>query len=69
MQTRRMSLIESVANMLIGYLVALGAQLLVFPAMGIPVTLNQNIVIGVVFTAVSLARSYLLRRLFNGFAR
>ena len=69
MQTRRMSLVESVTNVIVGYLVALGAQLIVFPLMGISVSLNQNLVIGIMFTAVSLARSYALRRLFNGFLR
>jgi hypothetical protein len=68
-QSRRMSLVESCANIAIGYLVALAAQLTVFPLMGIPVTLSQNIQIGVIFTLVSLARSYALRRLFNGFRR
>lgn len=65
MQTRLQSLLESCANVLIGYLVALGAQLVVFPLMGIPVSLSQNVVIGIIFTAVSLARSYALRRAFN----
>lgn len=64
-QSRRMSLVESCANVAIGYLVALGAQLIVFPALGIPVTLSQNLLIGAIFTLVSLARSYCLRRLFN----
>lgn len=65
LQTRIQSLLESCANVLIGYLVALAAQLIVFPALGIPVSLSQNLLIGVIFTAVSLARSYALRRAFN----
>lgn len=65
MQTRKQSLIESVANVVIGYLVALAAQLLVFPALGIAVSLSQNILIGAIFTVVSIARSYCVRRLFN----
>jgi hypothetical protein len=36
--------------------------------MGIPVSLSQNIAIGAIFTAVSLARSYALRRTFNWLA-
>jgi len=65
MQSRRMSLVESVANVVVGYLVALWAQIIVFPALGIAVSLNQNLLIGIIFTAVSLARSYCMRRLFN----
>jgi hypothetical protein len=67
-QSRKMSLVESIANIAIGYLVALTAQLIVFPLMGIPVSLSQNIAIGAIFTAVSLARSYALRRTFNWLA-
>jgi hypothetical protein len=65
MQTRTQSLLESMANIAIGYLVALGAQLVVFPALGIAVSLEQNLLLGAIFTAVSLARSYCVRRLFN----
>lgn len=64
-QSRRMSLIESVANVLIGYIVALGAQLVVFPLLGIEVKLSQNLLIGAIFTVVSIARSYCMRRAFN----
>lgn len=65
MQTKLQSLLESVANVAIGYLVALTAQLIVFPLMNIPVRLDQNIVIGAIFTVVSLGRSFALRRFFN----
>jgi len=65
MQSRRQSFIESVANVLIGYLVALGAQMVVFPLLNIDVSVPQNLLIGVFFTSVSLVRSYCVRRLFN----
>lgn len=68
-QSRRHSAIESVANVAIGYLVALGTQLVVFPALGIAVKLSQNITIGLIFTGVSLVRSYALRRAFNRWHR
>ena len=65
MQSRLQSLIESCANILIGYLVALATQMIVFPLMDIQVRLDQNLMIGAIFTMVSLARSYALRRFFN----
>jgi hypothetical protein len=34
---------------------------------GLETTLGQNLAIGAVFTAVSLARSYLLRQTFEAF--
>ena len=64
-QSRRQSLFEAVANIAIGMGVAFTAQLIVFPALGIPVRIDQNVVITIIFTAVSLARSYALRRFFN----
>jgi hypothetical protein len=65
MQTRWHSLVESVTNVAIGYLVALGSQLLVFPLYGITVDLATNLAIGAWFTAISIARSYLVRRWFT----
>ena len=64
-QSRTMSAAESVANVAIGYGIALITQVVVFGALEIPVSLGQNLWIGVVFTVVSLIRSYLLRRVFN----
>ena len=64
-QSRTMSAAESVANVAIGYGIALATQVVVFDALEIPVSLGQNLWIGVVFTVVSLGRSYLLRRFFN----
>lgn len=69
MQTKRMSFIESVCNVAVGYVVAIGSQLIVFPWFGIYVSFGDNVLIGVVFTVVSLARSYCLRRLFNNSKR
>ncbi len=68
-QSRRHSAIESITNVAVGYFVALATQLIVFPLLGVPVRLSQNIAIGVIFTAVSLARSYCLRRIFNRWHR
>lgn len=49
-QSRRMSLVESVANVAIGYGIALLTQLAVFPAFGLHVSLEQNAAIGAIFT-------------------
>jgi len=65
MQSRWMSLVESVANVLVGYIVAVTTQYLVFPLFGLHATLSQNLVIGLIFTGGSLVRSYLLRRTFE----
>lgn len=49
----------------LGYTVALLTQLLVFPLFGLEVSLSSNLLIGAIFTVVSLIRSYFVRRLFN----
>lgn len=65
MQSRWMSMVESVANVLVGYIVAVTTQYFVFPLFGLHATLSQNLMIGLIFTGVSLVRSYLLRRAFE----
>jgi hypothetical protein len=65
MQTKTHSLIESLINVAIGYGVALASQLAIFPLYGIHIPLQHNIAIGAWFTAVSIVRSYALRRWFN----
>ena len=64
-QSRRMSMIEAVTNVLVGYGVAVLAQIAIFPLFGIAVSIGDNLAIGAAFTVVSLARSYAVRRLFN----
>jgi len=64
-QTKLESLLESGVNILIGYFVALLSQLLVFPMFDIVVSFAANLWIGAWFTAISLARSYIIRRWFN----
>ena len=69
MQTRLQSFIESIANIAVGYLVALASQLVVFPLFGIHIPLSTNLGIGAIFTVISLVRSYVIRRWFNRRAR
>lgn len=69
MQTRLQSLIEAWANTIIGYLINLGVQLVVYPIYGATFTFSQNIQIGLIFMVVSIARSYGLRRAFNAMHR
>jgi hypothetical protein len=64
-QSRLMSLVESIANVIVGYGVAVATQILIFPVFRLHTTLAQNLKMGLVFTVVSIARSYVLRRLFE----
>ena len=65
MQSKKRSFIEAVTNVLVGYLVAVISNLIVLPLFGYQVSLFDGFAIGVVFTVISLIRSYIIRRLFN----
>lgn len=65
MQSRLGSFIETLINVAIGYVVALLVQLIVYPLYGASFSLSQNIQIGLIFTAVSVLRGYVIRRWFN----
>jgi len=65
MQSKKMSLIESIANILIGYFVATGSQIVIFPLFDIHVSLHTNFIMAGFFTIISLCRSYAIRRYFN----
>lgn len=64
-QSRLMSLVEAITNVAVGYILAIVTQIVVFPWFGFEATLEEHLTIGLVFVAVSLARGYLLRRLFE----
>ena len=64
-QSRLMPMVESLANVLVGYVVAVVTQMAVFPLFGLAVTVTENLLIGLIFTAVSIVRSYALRRGFE----
>lgn len=64
-QSRTMSLVESLTNVAVGYGIAVVTQILVFPLFGLSTTLAENMAMGAIFTVVSIARSFTLRRLFE----
>jgi hypothetical protein len=64
-QSRRMSLIEASTNVAFGFVLALVMQGFVYPLFGIRTTIGTDAALAVIFTCVSLARSYLIRRAFE----
>lgn len=68
-QSRKHSFIEAWVNILIGYGVSMLANFAVFPLFGWHITLEQNIQLGIIYTVLSLVRSYALRRIFNRWHR
>jgi len=65
MQSKKNSFIESLLNTVVGFLISLLVQLIIYPILNIPVTIFQNIIITSVFTIVSIIRGYIIRRYFN----
>lgn len=67
MQKRATSLFESLTNTFSGLLISFLIQLIIYPIMNIPVRIEQNIIITLVFTGASIGRGYIVRRIFNKF--
>jgi len=67
MQTVKGSLAESAANIAVGFGINFGANWLILPMFGFAsLSLGKNFAIGLLYTVISLVRSYVLRRWFNG---
>ena len=64
-QTRIGSLIEALINVAIGLLVSVAANAVVFPRFGFQPSIIENVAISLIYTAISIARQYVLRRFFN----
>lgn len=65
-QTQLGSLTEAAANIAVGFSINWCANMVVLPLLGLPINGSKAFEIGVIFTAISLVRSYVLRRWFNG---
>jgi hypothetical protein len=64
-QSRAMSLLETALSTMVGFAIALATQTVVFPWFGFHPAVADNLAITAVFTVVSIARQYLLRRIFE----
>lgn len=64
-QSKATSLLEAVVNTIVGLVVAMIATAAICKAYSIPMTWENNFIITFWMTVISIARSYLLRRLFN----
>ena len=66
-QSKKMAAAEVLFNSVIGFLMGVASQLLIFPVMSISVTISENIILTLYFTVVSIIRTYIIRRIFNKF--
>ena len=65
-QSRRGSAVEAVANTAAGFGINFAANWFLLPLFGFTsLTLRDNFIIGALYTGISIARGYVLRRVFN----
>ena len=64
-QTKKNSLLESIAQTIIGLATSIIIQMVLYPMLNIPVSFSQNLIITAVFFVVSIIRGYFVRRIFN----
>lgn len=64
-QSKIQSLIESSSNVFIGFVINFFANLIILPQFGFNITLSQNLALGAIYTIISIARGYVVRRCFN----
>ena len=64
-QRKRTSLLEAIVNCLVGVGVAIVGQIIIFPWFGIHIAFVDTSLIALLFTGISIVRSYALRRVFE----
>ena len=64
-QSQLMSLLETGLSTVVGFVVALLTQLVVFPLFGFTPRFSENLLITLIFTIVSIVRQFGMRRLFE----
>lgn len=64
-QSRRSSFIEALINVAIGFSINYCANMLIFPLFGFHISPGSNLLMGVIYTGISIMRSYVVRRWFN----
>jgi hypothetical protein len=64
-QTRKRSALEALTQIIVGYLVSVCGNILFLPMFGLNPSVADSLGIGLVFSTISLVRSYMLRRVFN----
>jgi len=64
-QSKLMSMLESIINVLVGFGISLLAQMFFLPLLGVQIDFHQNLQFALIMTAISIARSFLLRRVFE----
>ena len=64
-QSKKLSLIESITNIVAGTVIIFFVQLYVYPLFGVVMAMSTNLGVTIIFLIITLIRLYVLRRIFN----
>ena len=65
MQSKKQSLIETLTSVFVGWLIGVILNLTVLPLFDYNITVVDSLLVSLIFTVVSVARGYVIRRWFN----
>ena len=65
MQSKKQSLIETLTSVFVGWLIGVILNLTVLPLFDYNITVVDSLWVSLIFTVVSVARGYVIRRWFN----
>ena len=65
MQSKKESLIESLTSTTIGIIIGIVLNITILPIFGYPVSWSDSLWISLIFSAISVIRSYAVRRIFD----
>jgi hypothetical protein len=60
-----MSLVEAIISIMVGFGLSISAQAVFLPMLGIDISLRQNLTFALIMTAISIARQFVMRRIFE----
>ena len=64
-QSKTMSVVESMTNIAVGMGISIVAQIIMLAWWDVHLKMSQNVIMTVIFTVISFARSFILRRVFE----
>lgn len=64
-QSRLSSFYEAMLNTIIGFVLSFTAGFIIYPLCGVEITAGANFAVVLIYTLISIVRSYAVRRWFN----
>lgn len=64
-QSKLMSLIEAIVSILVGFGISVAAQAFFLPLLGVAISWHANLSFALIMTVISIARQFVMRRIFE----